>query len=386
MRVAIPVEPFFKTESEVATMEYIREHSSIPIPQVVAYSPSASNPLGFEWILMEMIEGVTLGRVWDQMKFPDRLSLTIEFANYMKQLLELRFTLYGNIYFADVWNEVGCTPLSSPSSSGPALPGRAVDDSIGIDGEFVIGRMVSTRFFRDKRALLRADRGPYETARELVVAERKLLEERTRHLSPVPGKEYYCKADERLSRDATEALQVFKELDRAMSLIFSDSDQPEDVKVLWYDDLSKRNILVDPHSYRITGIVDWESVSIVPAWEADGGIPSFLRGIEVSEPPPFGSVTEEEEASLVEIREDWELGLLRRKYTEIVGPLYDTFLVRYDSPRRKREFADSLATFEDAWEATKYWVEDFLGSTSHNNDDREDTSEEWQSIATSVGD
>jgi hypothetical protein len=41
MRGALPVDPFFKTESEVATMEYVREHSSIPLPRVIAYQSSA---------------------------------------------------------------------------------------------------------------------------------------------------------------------------------------------------------------------------------------------------------------------------------------------------------------------------------------------------------
>ena len=39
----------------------------------------------------------------------------------------------------------------------------------------------------------------------------------------------------------------------------------------------------------------------------------FLRGFEVSKPPSVGSIPDDEEADLVEIRKDWELILLRRK-------------------------------------------------------------------------
>ena len=53
MRVAIPVEPFFKTESEVATMDYVRKHTSLPVPRVLAYDSSTSNQVGFEWIVMD---------------------------------------------------------------------------------------------------------------------------------------------------------------------------------------------------------------------------------------------------------------------------------------------------------------------------------------------
>jgi hypothetical protein len=36
---------------------------------------------------------------------------------------------------------------------------------------------------------------------------------------------------------------------------------------------------VDPVSHKLTGVVvDWESASIVPAWEMGGGVPYFLQG------------------------------------------------------------------------------------------------------------
>lgn len=63
MRITLPVEPFFKTESECATIAYIRKYTSIPIPKVIAYDSSSENPLGFEWMLYEKIEGVPLSDV-----------------------------------------------------------------------------------------------------------------------------------------------------------------------------------------------------------------------------------------------------------------------------------------------------------------------------------
>ena len=66
-RVTLPVEPFYKTASEVATLSYIREHTSVPVPRVIAHSSTANNELGFEWILMERIPGVPLKNVWPEM-------------------------------------------------------------------------------------------------------------------------------------------------------------------------------------------------------------------------------------------------------------------------------------------------------------------------------
>lgn len=107
MRVALPVDPFFKTESEVATMEYVRKHSSIPVPKFIAYAASASTKLGFEWILMERIHGVPLDTVWDRMPFEAKMELTAELARSLKQLWERPFPLLGSIYFTELWNQVG---------------------------------------------------------------------------------------------------------------------------------------------------------------------------------------------------------------------------------------------------------------------------------------
>lgn len=50
MRVSLPVDPMFKTSSEVATLTWIRRHTSLPVTKIVAYNSSHDNELGFEWI------------------------------------------------------------------------------------------------------------------------------------------------------------------------------------------------------------------------------------------------------------------------------------------------------------------------------------------------
>ena len=66
---------------------------------------------------------------------------------------------------------------------------------IGIGGDYVIGRAVSTEFFLGKRLLFPANRGPFRTARELALAELTLLGYRIRNLSPDPKDAYYAETD-----------------------------------------------------------------------------------------------------------------------------------------------------------------------------------------------
>lgn len=47
--------PRLKTESEVATMRYLREHTDIPVPEVYQYDSNPYNRLGGEYILMSKV-------------------------------------------------------------------------------------------------------------------------------------------------------------------------------------------------------------------------------------------------------------------------------------------------------------------------------------------
>lgn len=56
-RVTLPVDPFFKSESEVATLAFLRQKTSIPVPEVVAWSSTSDNALSYEWTLLKKVEG-----------------------------------------------------------------------------------------------------------------------------------------------------------------------------------------------------------------------------------------------------------------------------------------------------------------------------------------
>lgn len=348
IRVALPVEPFYKTESEVATMEYVTRNSPLPVPRVVAYDSNASNELGFEWILMEKVDGTPLAHVWDAMPFEAKKRLSTDLARSYQILWRQPLPLYGNIYHIDVWNQVGFMPTMVGRSS--------CHHDVGVGGSFVIGRMVSTRFFRDKRALLRSDRGPFTTSRELAMAEAKLIAQRVRHLSPSPGADYYCEADEMMAEEEADVIDTADGLVQAVSRAYSPNDVDE-IKVLWHDDMSMENVLVNPTTHELVGIVDWESVSVVPAWATDDGVPHFLRGISVDEPPPIGTTTSDEEEGLTEIRKDWELVLLRRAYKEALfsPPLLPPW-EKDPNTGLKITLSGFLADFEDGWTRARYWL------------------------------
>jgi hypothetical protein len=75
-RATTPVEPFFKTAGEVATLSYLQEHTSLPVPRIIAHSSTSANEVGCEWTLMEMVPGVALADAWSDIDLETKNKVT----------------------------------------------------------------------------------------------------------------------------------------------------------------------------------------------------------------------------------------------------------------------------------------------------------------------
>ena len=183
-----------------------------------------------------------------------------------------------------------------------------------------------------------------------MTAKTRMQIERIKHLSPLPTDDYYSETEEVLAEEHDGVLDACYSLEALVPHVFPSSSRHDEVKVLYHDDLSASNIIVNPLSFRVTGIVDWECISIHLAWEA-AECPFFLRGIEVEEPPPPrtpGGV----EPELSEIRKDWEKFLLRHLYQKT---LQDDVELSTDI-MHKQKFSDRLEDIETNWTASRSWA------------------------------
>ncbi|KAL2132388.1 hypothetical protein VTI74DRAFT_3865 [Chaetomium olivicolor] len=324
-RVSIPVEPFFKTESEIATMEYVRRHTTMPVPPVIAYSSSDDNELGYEWILMEMMPGEPLRKLWPTMPNEARVQVFVDLAHHVKQLVSLRFSKFGNIFFADVADHV--LPLQVSPAREPATDGDDVDKDIGPGKDFVLGRIVAQDFFFDKRVHYPGSRGPFETARELIDMRIELLGKRIRHLSPIEGEPWYCENDRELARYKDRVYELFDQMKSLVPTLVPHDNGPEDRGVLFHDDLSEHNLLLDPVTYKLMAVVDWESVSVLPAYETYDAMPAWLSDRDWRPTPLVllerGIPPNDEWLVADKLRRVGEMGPSRREYLRIVGPLFD---------------------------------------------------------------
>jgi len=86
LRVALPVDPKHKTQCEVTTLRWARRHTTVPVPKVIAFDDSQDNEIGFEWILMQLVDGVSAYKRWRTMSMPDKIWFVEQVADFQSQL------------------------------------------------------------------------------------------------------------------------------------------------------------------------------------------------------------------------------------------------------------------------------------------------------------
>jgi hypothetical protein len=103
------------TESGYATMEYVREHTTIPVPRIYFTNLDPTNPVGAPFALMEHVPGHSLLRIWKCLSIDQRLAVVKQIADIISQLAELRFGSIGSI------TGRGIGPLQNKSSGTQEL-------------------------------------------------------------------------------------------------------------------------------------------------------------------------------------------------------------------------------------------------------------------------
>ncbi|KAL3456143.1 hypothetical protein BJX64DRAFT_296895 [Aspergillus heterothallicus] len=161
-----------KIAMEVSALKLIRERTTIPVPRVHAYGPSASNTLGLgPFIMMDFIEGVSLSQLLqdanaerpsrvmrEDISDKDTKTIYRQMARFMLQLFKLDF------------DEIGSLPLPRGDGFNPAPPrpltfkSHCILQNGGIDtfGNRALGFATTTEYFQHlvKQDLEQLDRQP----------------------------------------------------------------------------------------------------------------------------------------------------------------------------------------------------------------------------------
>ncbi|KAI0247102.1 phosphotransferase enzyme family-domain-containing protein [Lactifluus subvellereus] len=315
MRISLPVDPYFKTASEVATLQFVRKNTSIPVPHVIAFDSSSDNELGFEWILMGKLPGVSLKSLWESqaLVWEERVQITKTLAGYVKQLMSFKFPLMGSLYPStrrEVERVAWLKDVSSKTRFVPLLD----------DAEFSMGPVVTIPFFYGDRVHLQPDRGPFETSLSYLTSLLHL------HVTSTTSRKIAASADDEYDEDdiseLDDAIAAYQSILSILPSFFPPEASSQETFSLYHDDMSSNNILIDPATHRITGIVDWECVSLQPAWHV-ARVPQLLDGPEVDDGSPIPAAAPPPDKGAddfhKELRDRLEQMLLRGVFYEELG-------------------------------------------------------------------
>uniref|UniRef100_A0A0W0F3E4 Aminoglycoside phosphotransferase domain-containing protein n=1 Tax=Moniliophthora roreri TaxID=221103 RepID=A0A0W0F3E4_MONRR len=208
-RVARRFMPRLKTESEVATMQYLRENTNVPVPTIYHYDSNPFNRFGGEYILMSKAKGVPLSKVYHSLPYNDLVKLFKNMAAIIIPLFAHRFPALGSLYFGPdprastskvptpkavqtaypsfpFSSTLGMTALAtrnpSPSAATPTqvtpsplsgVPSTAEDLSAqSASTDFHVGPIISWPFFGSNRGELshpnEINRGPWSSTKAYV--------------------------------------------------------------------------------------------------------------------------------------------------------------------------------------------------------------------------
>ncbi|MCJ1365319.1 hypothetical protein MMC16_004440 [Acarospora aff. strigata] len=359
-RVALPVQLYYKTESEVATCNYVRLYTSIPAPKIFAWDSSSENELGFEWMLMEKMPGKPLAKVWDSLEYMSKLHVAKRVAEWVDELSRRRFGQIGSLYHSSKRNL----------------------------GGFEVGRAVNFDLYRGRCLLYDIERGPFQSARQFyqaIISARQMdvnfyadnvqkdevsaKDAKQEELND--GEEESDSEDHEhedgMVYDAVDILGIPKACDALLSTlpqVFPQTSPDKPSMILYHHDISSNNILVNDHG-EPTGLVDWENILTIPLALANpyppvlqsiyGESPSFLNGT-----PPSDSATDDDSKKIYDdMYEKKQLKeVFRKRLEELKSPWLRTFK---EATVLVKEFKDNLGGIAFRHPRTLEWVEGLEG-------------------------
>ncbi|KAF9480949.1 hypothetical protein BDN70DRAFT_856012 [Pholiota conissans] len=276
-RLVAPIKPLFKTEGEVAAMDFVRGRTSLPIPKVFAYCSEANNPVGVEWLLMEHVPGVEIGEAWDSLTFPQKRRLALDIVDIYDQLSRLKADGIGSIYHNTVAADdaVLLTKSSmsmSHNSSGTRRWAPLSSESLRLlkglckrsvkDG-YNLGPLNEISLLKYELAVPSPSQTPPTFSSEDYF---KLIAYNgnppTRSDYDLPTREKFVELFHRIY-NLYPTSQVLGPSSDSANFRFS------------HGDLHEGNIFIDPTTGAITGIIDWEAAGFRPLWTSLYGVGWF---------------------------------------------------------------------------------------------------------------
>ncbi|KAH8423968.1 uncharacterized protein LDX57_001724 [Aspergillus melleus] len=250
--------PGLVTNSEVATMAYLRSKLNLPIPNVLEWNDSSSNPVGNEYIVQEHVAGEQLHQRWATMNSEQHTLCTKALSLTIRKMATLEFPAYGSLYFSDApLPSEKKVPFEEGYCVGPHCSPVYWNRNPG-ELELYGGSSPNCGPWNDLRSF---SSGLIDTGRARIPREQSVNEGVLSYRGQVHDHQQLLQT----SKAVLERLLNDKRIQDAAS------------PILLHPDFHKRNIYVsadDPTV--IAGLIDWQTASIEPTFIYESETPDFV--------------------------------------------------------------------------------------------------------------
>ena len=345
MRIPLPVQPHLKTMSEVATIDYVRHYTYIPVPAVLKFQATSQNELGFEWILMTHISGTQMGDQWRSISSLKKKLIVRNMVSYLAQLFRKRFSYLGNLYATADLQRLPWAAGADATAPIAKMP--------GFESGFFLGQIVEQPLFWGNHLQFDINRGPFENSRDWLRAVLQVYILGADHpVTLIDGSENDSDSDDEPSPLCSpEAIKV--QAQRLMDLLpmIFPTDTSE-IFVLHHHDLHENNIFIDGN-HEISGVIDWEFVPTVPLWAACE-IPKFLQsklnryvcpGQDLYSKKTLDDGTKDMDRLYYEHLAEYEKTQLRAVFLEEMQRVCPDWVDVYKNNKLKAAFGEAVALF-----------------------------------------
>ncbi|KAH6620422.1 phosphotransferase enzyme family-domain-containing protein [Boeremia exigua] len=304
LRVSLPADPGLRTASAAATLGFVSQNAEVPVPRVLAFEAEAANAIGYEWTLTSHVGGAPLYRAWRRMSWDAKTALVKRLAGLQADLSAHTFQRIGGLY----------------AGAG--------------EGEVVVGELVAATQYQGDRVGGSSVRGPFASSHAWLKARLEGVMQEQRRVV-----EASCDEDE--IDDAVFACALAVQLEGLLGTVFLAGSGAGETTALSCGHLSMHGVWVDGEG-RLTGVVDWEGVPVVPVWRA-GRLPVLFEERVREEKPVRGEYAEDSEEE--DERDDDGLD------NEGVTDLYWEHLLEWEITQLREVFVQEMEERQPGWTA-----------------------------------
>ncbi|WPG99255.1 Hypothetical protein R9X50_00206600 [Acrodontium crateriforme] len=281
-------QPSIAMASGVATLDYVAQTTNLPVPKVLRWAGTKSNPIRTEYMMTTKLPGVPLGELWPQLSSYQHICCIESLNVVLQRLTKPWFPAYGSLYHSSL------LPDKYPCVLLPDEPTFCIGPHCGMSFWASPAQELSEN---DTSARL----GPFESLPKYIAG---LFKAGYRQVQQSSAEQGVKRQSYEGSKEEVEVL-LGKSHDVMEQVLNQSFIRELSIPTLMHPDLNLRNILVNPEDPKqVTGLLDWQSACIEPAfvWAADR--PDFAKqmpddpDIDESKPPSQPQKKREKDMSL----------------------------------------------------------------------------------------